>query len=76
MKTSREFRDCSNKGRMHLCRPTRHSHFSLATRRRIIHSGLLEFGPNFSLVVWPTKVVFTIAFLEADFRSVVLRQAE
>ena len=29
----------SNKGRIHLRRPTRQSHFSLATRRRTIHSG-------------------------------------
>ena len=27
----------SNKGRIHLRRPTRHSHFSLATKRRTIH---------------------------------------
>ena len=30
----------SNKGRIHLRRPTRQSHFSLATRRRTIHSEL------------------------------------
>jgi hypothetical protein len=30
---------CSNEGRIHLRRPTCHSHFSLATRRRTIHSG-------------------------------------
>src|SRR5713101_3624948 len=30
----------ANKGRIHLRRPTCHSHFSLATRRRTIHSGL------------------------------------
>jgi len=29
----------SNKGRIHLRRPNRQSHFSLATRRRTIHSG-------------------------------------
>jgi hypothetical protein len=30
----------SIEGRIHLRRPTRHSHFSLATRRRTIHSGM------------------------------------
>src|SRR5450755_4809612 len=30
----------SNKGRIHLRRPTCHPHFSLATKRRTIHSGL------------------------------------
>src|SRR5271170_3603155 len=34
-------RNNSNKGRIHSRRPTRHSHFSLAIRRRTIHSGLL-----------------------------------
>jgi hypothetical protein len=29
----------SNKGRIHLRRPTCHSHFSLVTKRRTIHSG-------------------------------------
>src|SRR5713226_2472633 len=31
---------CSNEGRIHLRRPSCHFHFSLATRRRTIHSGL------------------------------------
>ena len=30
----------ANEGRIHLRRPICHSHFSLATRRRTIHSGL------------------------------------
>src|SRR5438105_14483512 len=30
---------CSNKGRIHSRRPTCHPHFSLATKRRTIHSG-------------------------------------
>jgi len=30
----------SNKGRIHLRRPTCHAHFLLATKRRTIHSGL------------------------------------
>src|SRR4051812_14756752 len=35
----------SNKGRIHLRRPTCHSHFSLATRRRTIHSELSTHTP-------------------------------
>src|SRR5260370_38069061 len=31
---------CSNEGRIHLRRPTCHPHFSLATKRRTIHSSL------------------------------------
>src|ERR1019366_370107 len=34
----------SSKGRIHLRRPTRHSHFSLAARRRTIHAGWTTAG--------------------------------
>src|ERR1700733_4656523 len=36
----------SNKGRIHLRRPTCHSHFSLAARRRTIHDGLSTIQPE------------------------------
>ena len=42
---------CSNKGRIHLRRPTCHFHFSLATRRRTIPSGLPTTHPELTGVL-------------------------
>src|SRR6202044_1952443 len=40
----------SNKGRIHLRRPTCHSHFSLAARRRTIHSGWPQSDPSHKVI--------------------------
>src|SRR5450631_3974690 len=75
---------CSNEGRIHLRRPTCHSHFSLATKRRTIHSGwptihergsvpspgLYGYGPDVGLRDRSEKYPAATSFVSRGSRSV------
>ena len=65
----------SNKGRIHLRRPTCHSHFSLATKRRTIHSELATHrSQNASLQICPYEIDQVFGQFDRRSRSLFRRE--